>query len=321
MPVISVIIPVYNASKYLNDCLESIIAQDIKYPFEIICVNDGSKDNSLEILESYSSKYDFIKVIDQSNSGSTLARNTGINNASGDWILFVDSDDKLPKDALSNLFIPEADKHDIIIGEVMRANFPKTMGIEEYRKKMISDSIPSYACGKLFRKKLFKENTLNIPREIVKGEDKLMNIRLAFATEKPVKFVGKNVYIYNRVATSISHTFISTPEYEVIYHNFLLESIPLKFQESYSTIRITAKIKSWKYLNLLKLSTKPYRTSPFYINLKREIKESNYPLSISEWIQLNGNSIPLRLIALYLNIYPILLSKIRRMFWNSKLGN
>ena len=90
----SIIIPVYNVEKYLRDCLDSVLAQT--YPdWEAVCVNDGSTDGSSVILEEYSSKDSRFKVFNQANGGLSLARNTGLDEAKGDYILFLDSDDWL----------------------------------------------------------------------------------------------------------------------------------------------------------------------------------------------------------------------------------
>ena len=90
--LISILVPVYNVSSYLRDCLDSILRQT--YPsIEIICINDGSTDNSLEILNEYKDKDSRITVISQTNSGLSAARNTGLEVAKGEWVTFVDSDD------------------------------------------------------------------------------------------------------------------------------------------------------------------------------------------------------------------------------------
>lgn len=104
MPVISVIVPVYNVEKYLAECLDSLLNQSFK-DIEIICVNDGSTDHSAEILEIYKMQNpDIIEVIEQKNMGLSVARNTGIAAARGDYICFVDSDDMMADGALEKLF-------------------------------------------------------------------------------------------------------------------------------------------------------------------------------------------------------------------------
>ncbi len=94
MTKISVIIPVYNVEKYLSTCLDSVLAQTFK-DFEIICVNDGSTDGSLDILNAYAQKDARIKVITQENQGLSGARNTGLFHAKGEYIYFLDSDDAI----------------------------------------------------------------------------------------------------------------------------------------------------------------------------------------------------------------------------------
>lgn len=89
---VSVIMPVYNGSKYLRECLDSIIYQTLK-EIEIICINDGSKDNSLEILQKYADKDDRIVVIDQENQGQGVARKNGLSIAKGEYLSFLDQDD------------------------------------------------------------------------------------------------------------------------------------------------------------------------------------------------------------------------------------
>ena len=92
MPKVSVIIPVYNVEKYLKQCLDSVVNQTLK-DIEIICVNDGSTDNSLEILEEYAQKDNRIIIISQENQGQSVARNIALEKATGEYVGFVDSDD------------------------------------------------------------------------------------------------------------------------------------------------------------------------------------------------------------------------------------
>ena len=97
MPKFSIIVPVYNVEKYIKKCLESIFNQSFK-DFEVIVVNDGTKDKSMEIVR----KYD-VKIIEQENKGLSEARNTGVKNAKGDYLVFIDSDDYIEKDLLKKI--------------------------------------------------------------------------------------------------------------------------------------------------------------------------------------------------------------------------
>lgn len=101
---LSIIIPVYNVESYIDECLHSVTSQkDLKDNYEIIIVNDGTLDNSMEIVDCYRRKCNNIKVIHQKNSGLSIARNTGLKHASGEYIWFVDSDDWIVEDAISYL--------------------------------------------------------------------------------------------------------------------------------------------------------------------------------------------------------------------------
>lgn len=92
MPSLSIIIPVYNVEKYLRQCLDSILV-DNQFTGQVICVNDGSKDGSLAILEQYAATYPNVEIISQPNSGLSVARNVGLDHAMGDYVFFPDSDD------------------------------------------------------------------------------------------------------------------------------------------------------------------------------------------------------------------------------------
>ena len=89
---ISIIVPVYNTEKYLEKCLNSLISQTLE-DIEILCINDGSTDNSIKILEQYANRDSRIKIINKKNAGVSAARNTGISQAKGEYLGFVDSDD------------------------------------------------------------------------------------------------------------------------------------------------------------------------------------------------------------------------------------
>ena len=99
MPAISVVIPVYNSQKYLRECIDSVLAQSFA-DFEVVAVDDGSSDESPAILDEYAAKDSRVKVVHKANGGVSAARNDGFDVVSGDYVLFVDSDDYLAADAL-----------------------------------------------------------------------------------------------------------------------------------------------------------------------------------------------------------------------------
>jgi len=113
-PLVSVIVPVYNVEKYLKECLNSLTNQTLKQ-IEIVCVNDGSPDNSLGIIEDYAQKDNRITVVSRKNGGLSAARNSGIENAKGKYIYFLDSDDFITENALEKLYtLSEKENLDIL---------------------------------------------------------------------------------------------------------------------------------------------------------------------------------------------------------------
>ena len=113
-PKFSVVIPVYNTESYLAECIDSLIHQPYEN-FEAICINDGSTDKSLQVLEDFAQKDGRIKVINQKNQGVSAARNAGIDAAVGDYIIFLDSDDFLAENCLYIFSqIIEKEKPDVI---------------------------------------------------------------------------------------------------------------------------------------------------------------------------------------------------------------
>ena len=101
--LISIIVPVFNVEKYLQKCIDSILAQDY-FNFELILVDDGSRDSSSGICDEYARRDSRVRVIHQKNAGVSAARNTGLDTAHGEWIAFVDSDDWVLPNYISSMF-------------------------------------------------------------------------------------------------------------------------------------------------------------------------------------------------------------------------
>ena len=99
-PLVSIIVPVYNSERYLSTLLDSLLNQTYRN-LEVICINDGSKDTSLQILKDYSSQDARVVVVDKENSGAATTRNVGLDRATGEFLCFVDSDDYVIPTAIS----------------------------------------------------------------------------------------------------------------------------------------------------------------------------------------------------------------------------
>ena len=119
---LSIIIPVYNVQNYLKKCINSIINQKITYNYEVILIDDGSEDESGTICDEYSQKYNFIKTIHKTNEGVSSARNVGLKNSCGRYILFIDSDDTLIDNVIDKTMLSPTVPIPIFIGIAVSPN-------------------------------------------------------------------------------------------------------------------------------------------------------------------------------------------------------
>jgi len=151
----SLILPVYNVDRFLQECLDSIVKQTFN-DFEVICIDDGSTDNSSEILKQYRNKYEYFKVITQENKGQGIARNIGIDEAKGEYICFID-----PDDYISEFYIEELSKIcNKTCADVIQFNFKYIYdnGTTKYCNK--SEMIEEYSNIELHKIKNYNLNDL-----------------------------------------------------------------------------------------------------------------------------------------------------------------
>lgn len=216
-PLISIIVPVYNVEKYLKKCLDSIIEQDYN-DYELILINDGSTDSSLKIIKDYANKYDRIVAHDRENKGVLYTRVEGTKMARGKYIMFVDSDDWLEKDALK-IFADEIAKGDY---DIIKANYIKVDGnnaqkIEKFKKEeiiykeeinnkiyenlMMSD-IFNTVWGQVIKKDIIDLSGINT--DISMGDDIIFNL-VSFRNMNKMKILNNYVYNYWQNDTSITH--------------------------------------------------------------------------------------------------------------------
>ena len=155
MKKVSVIVPVYNVEKYLKKCLDSLVNQTLR-DIEIIIVNDGSLDNSQNIIDEYVKKYpELIKSFIKENGGQGSARNLGLDYATGDYISFVDSDDWLDLNALEEMYnLAKETKSDVVICDMIdhyEDGTSKTFNCTKYNS--VYEVTPS-ACNKIFKRSI-----------------------------------------------------------------------------------------------------------------------------------------------------------------------
>lgn len=163
---VSVIVPVYNVEKYLRQCLDSLVNQTLA-DIEIICINDGSTDGSLSILEEYASKDERIKVISQENQGQGVARNKGIELSSGEYIGFVDPDDWVEYGMFENLY-KAAKVHNADLAEAMYSEYYEYSGMTKIRKSPVKLPQDKTFDWKINKDYLFKSSILAVWNKIYK---------------------------------------------------------------------------------------------------------------------------------------------------------
>ena len=146
----SIIVPVYNVEQYLCECVDSILNQETNATMEIILVDDGSSDGSGNICDAYAQKYNTIRVIHGFNQGVSHARNVGIQAARGEYILFIDADDRWKKNLLDVFSKQIKESPDVVVFGGVRFK-----GESEYGAQIVSRIIPNGESGPLFLQKLF----------------------------------------------------------------------------------------------------------------------------------------------------------------------
>ena len=200
---ISVIVPVYNSEKYIGTCIESILKQTFS-DFELILINDGSKDKSLDILRKYEKKDKRIRVIDQKNMGVANTRNKGIGLAKGEYVTFIDNDDYIDEDYLEQFF-KYSDKQDIVIGGYRRVRLDNKE-LMHLRLKETEWSKYTFITpwARIFRREFLIKNKIEFFSSPI-GEDVYFNLK-AYSLTKKIKiisYIGYN-WLYNDL--SISNT-------------------------------------------------------------------------------------------------------------------
>ena len=210
----SVIIPVYNVEEYIAECIEMVLNQTYKY-FELILVDDGSTDNSYYICNQYKEKDNRIKVIHKSNGGASSARNLGLDNAEGEYIIFIDSDDYWNgKDVLQNLSnIIDNGKPDIIVFRCLNWNLStdkKVVDLPEYNFEIINKNdveksvhylfsekqLPGGPVSSTVKRSLIEKNSIRFI-EGIKGEDYDWNFNLLL-NAKSITATNDVNYVYRQ---------------------------------------------------------------------------------------------------------------------------
>ena len=227
LPCISIIIPAYNAGKYIEKCIQSIIFQSYK-DLEIIIINDGSIDNTREICEKYVKQDNRIKLINTENKGAGSARNTGIDVAKGEYISFIDSDDYVCPDYYSRMYRMIKEKN----ADIAEGHYKRVVGYDEdvftntgeeqeytniekllilYGNNEIEYVNSVIVTNKLYRKRLFKEVRFPVNRII---DDEFIIYKLIYNSKKIIS-TSDIMYAYVQSEESVMRASLKKKEYMI----------------------------------------------------------------------------------------------------------
>lgn len=236
-PKVSIISPVYNAEKYLSKCIDSILQQTLS-EWELLLINDGSTDASAEICNIYKSKDNRIKVFHQQNKGVSAARTTGLENAKGQYIIHVDSDDWIEPDMLKDLYSKaQHDAADVVICDFFYDNDSR----HTYIKQKPSALTPSVVLKELFQQlhgscwnKLVKRTCysayhISFPTGLNYCEDLITWIQLFQHNNIKISYLARAYYHYVAHKASITNNFTKeTFEMRQKYIDLLIQYLPDK---------------------------------------------------------------------------------------------
>lgn len=207
---VSIIIPVYNLEGYISKCLESVMAQTYKN-IEIVVIDDGSSDNTQEIIKEKMKVDSRIKYVFQKNSGVSSARNKGIDKSEGEYILFVDADDYIKKDMIEKLY-SEINKNQIVVSRLSNenaivSNKSYIIDVQLFLKDIMMGNNSQTACGILFEAELIKKHNIRFRKDFKYGEDFIFTIEYVLNIQSKIIFIDEKFYFVEERIGSASRNF------------------------------------------------------------------------------------------------------------------
>lgn len=247
---LSIIVPVYNAEKYLNQCIDSLL-RAIDKDEEIILVNDGSQDRSKEICSYYAANYKNIIFVDKKNKGSSNTRNHGMKIANGEYITFIDSDDfvlsELYKEFIEKIKLLKSDVVCIGMQELNKGYINKKKFIDKgLRNNFINNPVYMHSvCNKAFKRHLLLENNILFDEDLTVCED-LLFVFKAMTLANTISYLDIYPYVYRRGVDSVtSNTDIEKKCSDEIESSRRMENFGIiqKLEEDYS------KVYEFRFMN------------------------------------------------------------------------
>ena len=310
-PKISVIIPVYNAANYLCRCMDSIMNQSFK-EFEVLLINDGSKDDTGQICEVYKDKDKRIRVFYKENGGVSSARNVGLINARAEWVAFVDADDFLGEFYLDDLYADVNSGSELIVhnfiyvDEVTGESIPQwfksstTLYARDQFGKMMNEQSLNCRChsfSKLFNRSIILDNRIEYPENVHFGEDCIFVFEYLRYVNL-IKFSDKKNYYYiNRPGSAIHRKFDFCSEYlgyKLIKNSWLSQLEEFGVLDQFATVisgflhRAITMVDNIK--DILQL------TEEDILFFKKYFKTISYKTTIDRWVVINFINNPIVLL-------------------------
>lgn len=286
-PIVGIIVPVYNTAEYIEECIQSILSQSYKN-IELILVDDGSTDGSGEICRKYEHLPN-VQFYRQDNLGANNARRKGVQESTGEWMTFVDSDDYyLCHDAIQML-VSESEGVDIVFGSAgkgysERKDLPDYLSSEEFLEMQYARELSAGPWAKLFRKSLFTERTLDESKNIKRAQDYLMNLQLAVENKKKVKIFKHSIYYLREHLRSKRHIFIFKLDYCQTLTGLADTIVEGHLPDKLINI---AKAKQRRYFFIEAISTNGFQSNanhPYAIETKKLLKQTSQLTCMDRWL-------------------------------------
>lgn len=216
---LSIIIPIYNVADYLPACLDSLFSQGMdEADFEVVCVNDGSPDNSRDIIRHYAAQHSNLVYIEQENQGVSVARNNALDTASGEYVMFVDADDQVPQEALHQ-FIAHTHKFSeadlIVCNSILNGKYyydwhGKFEPCKCYASAYILNNgyLRGSACGVFVKRSFLNKYDIRFLPKVSNGEDTNFMMQIMYFTNKTAFF---DLDLYRVVGRDTSASRMFTP--------------------------------------------------------------------------------------------------------------
>jgi len=313
---LSIIIPVYNTAEYLPACLDSVIYPELG-EYEVIIVNDGSKDASPEIAQSYAEKYpELVRLINKENGGLGDARNHGTKSAKGEYIFFLDSDDRLAPNAVPEIMDTLQDEPDLLIFNLQQLNTDGKflccihgaekegiLSLDNYPELIFQ---PHAACNKIVRRSMLFEHDIFFPARI--WYEDLHTSPKYYVYAKKIIYVNKNWYYYLMRTGSITNNPNTGRNLEIIsavdaaldfyrkagmFEKYAKQLEFLAFYNQFLTTSTRVCLADWRSPVLIELQENfiskfpDYRNNPYICSMSKKYRLLTFLLERKSWLSVH----------------------------------